>query len=184
MVGSLPMSASFRRALDAPEGELVVLSRSLVDEVAEASRESPRRRIILPFHKGESELLHRMLNVVQPDSYVRPHRHLDPPKAEAWVVLRGALAFFTFEEDGRVRDCLALDATGERFGVDLAPGIFHGLIALAPDTVLFEVKNGPYAPANDKSFAPWAPAEGTPEAMGYMQQLRDEFRRRHVEASP
>jgi len=175
------MSSSYRRALDAPAGELVVLSRSLVDGATEASRASPRRRIILPFHKREDELLHRMLNVIQPDSYVRPHRHLEPPKAEAWVVLRGALAFFTFEEDGRVRDCLSLEAGGEHFGVDLAPGIFHGLVALAPDTVLYEVKDGPYAPATDKSFASWAPAEGTPEAASYLGQLHQEFRRRHPE---
>lgn len=173
------MSSSYRRALDAPPGELVVLSRSLVEDVTEASRTSPRRRIILPFHKREEELLHRMLNVIQPDSYVRPHRHLEPPKAEAWVVLRGALAFFTFEDDGRVRDCLSLEAGGEHFGVDLAPGIFHGLVALAPDTVIYEVKNGPYAPASDKAFAAWAPAEGTPEAAGYLARLRDEYRRRY-----
>lgn len=170
------MSSSYRRALDAPEGELVVLSRSLVDTVSDASRTSPRRRIILPFHKSEAELLHRMLNVIQPDSYVRPHRHLEPPKAEAWIVLRGALAFFTFEEDGRLRDCLSLEAGGEHFGVDLAPGIFHSLVALAPDTVIYEVKNGPYAPANDKSFASWAPAESTPEATSYLHHLREEFR--------
>jgi cupin fold WbuC family metalloprotein len=173
------MSSSSRRALDAPAGELVVLSRSLVEDVCEASRTSPRRRIILPFHKREDELLHRMLNVIQPDSYVRPHRHLEPPKAEAWVVLRGALAFFTFEEDGRIRDCLSLAAGGEQFGVDLAPGIFHGLVALAPDTVIFEVKNGPFAPANDKAFAAWAPAEGSPEAAGYMAALLEEHRRRY-----
>lgn len=172
------MSSSSRRALDAPPGELVVLSRSLVEDVCEASRASPRRRIILPFHKREDELLHRMLNVIQPDSYVRPHRHLEPPKAEAWVVLRGALAFFTFEDDGRIRDCLSLEAGGEQFGVDLAPGIFHGLVALAPDTVIFEVKSGPFAPANDKAFAAWAPAEGSPEAAGYMARLREEHRRR------
>ncbi|MFY0527596.1 WbuC family cupin fold metalloprotein [Archangium gephyra] len=175
------MSASYRRALDAPAGELVVLSRRLVEEVAEASRTSPRRRIIQPFHKEEADLLHRMFNVIQPDSYVRPHRHLEPPKAEAWVVLRGALAFFTFEDEGRVRDCLSLEAGGEHFGVDLAPGIFHGLVALAPDTVIYEVKTGPYAPANDKTFASWAPAEGTPEAAGYLASLREEFRWRHPE---
>lgn len=173
------MSSSSRRALDAPAGELVVLSRSLVEDVCEASRTSPRRRIILPFHKREDELLHRMLNVIQPDSYVRPHRHLEPPKAEAWVVLRGALAFFTFEEDGRIRDCLSLKAGGDQFGVDLAPGVFHGLIALEPDTVLFETKSGPFAPANDKAFAAWAPAEGAPEAAGYMATLLEEYRRRH-----
>ncbi|ATB38825.1 tryptophan synthase subunit beta [Cystobacter fuscus] len=172
------MSSSHRRALDAPAGELVVLTRSLVEAATESSRTSPRRRIILPLHKTEDEPLHRMFNVIQPDSYVRPHRHLEPPKAESWVVLRGMLAFFTFEEDGRVRDCLGLEAGGERFGVDLAPGIFHGLVALARDTVIFEVKSGPYAPANDKTFAPWAPAEDSPEAASYLARLREEYQRR------
>lgn len=173
------MSPPFPRALAAPEGDLVVLSRPLVERVAEASRSSPRQRIILPFHKSDDDPLHRMLNVIQPGSYVRPHRHLEPPKSEAWVVLRGALAFFTFEDDGRVRDCLSLEAGGERFGVDLAPGIFHGLFALALDTVIFEVKNGPYAPSNDKAFAPWAPEEGSPEAASYLERLREEYRRRY-----
>ncbi len=45
--------------------------------------------MIQPFHKQNSDTLHRMLNAVQPDSYVRPHRHLDPPKAEAWILLQG-----------------------------------------------------------------------------------------------
>jgi cupin fold WbuC family metalloprotein len=175
MSSSSSSSSSSRRALDAPTGDLVVLSRTLVESVTEASRTNPRRRILLPFHKSEAELLHRMLNVIQPDSYVRPHRHQEPPKTEAWVVLRGALAFFTFEEDGRVRDCLALEAGGEAFGVDLAPGIFHGLLVLAPDTVIYEVKTGPYAPVDDKAFPSWAPAEGSPEVASYLVRLREEF---------
>src|SRR4051794_10919664 len=86
-----------------------------------ASRDSPRRRMIQPFHRSEQDTLHRMFNAVQPDSYVRPHRHLDPPKAEAWIVLRGAVVFFTFEEDGAIRDCIELRASGPTFGVDLVP---------------------------------------------------------------
>lgn len=172
------MNSPSRRALDAPPGDLVVLSRSLVERVTEASRASDRRRIIQPFHKNDAELLHRMLNVLQTDTYVRPHRHLDPPKSESWLVLRGAVAFFTFEEDGRVRDFLELEARGEHFGVDLSPGPFHSLVVLAPDTVLYEAKNGPYAPANDKSFAPWAPAEGTPDAQNYLAWMREEYRKR------
>ena len=171
--------SSFRRALDAPAGPLVVLSRSLVDQVAQASRASPRQRIILPLHKHDTDGLHRMLNVIQPDSYVRPHRHLEPPRTESWVLLRGAAAFFTFEDDGRVRDCLHLEAGGEHFGVDLEPAHYHGLVALVPDTVLFEAKSGPYAPANDKTFAPWSPEEGAAEARDFLLGLREEFRCRH-----
>jgi cupin fold WbuC family metalloprotein len=120
-----------------------------------------------------------MLNAMQPHSYVRPHRHLDPPKAEAWIVLRGALAFFTFEDDGRVRDCVRAAARGPIYGVDLVPGVYHGLFALEPDTVIYEIKTGPYTQSTDKAFAPFAPEEGSPEAASYLQALHGEYARRH-----
>src|SRR5262245_7663109 len=155
---------SYRRALDPPPGPLALLSRATLETAVTYSRTSPRRRVIQPFHKRDSELLHRMLNVVQPGSYVRPHRHLDPPKDEAFIVLRGALAFFTFEDDGRIRDAARLAPDGDAFGVDLGPGVFHSMVALSADTVIYEVKTGPYVRATDKDFAPWAPEEGQPEA--------------------
>jgi cupin fold WbuC family metalloprotein len=169
---------SHRRALDAPTGDLAILSRGVVATSVAYSRESPRRRVIQPFHRSAADPLHRMLNAVQPDSYVRPHRHLDPPKAEAWIVLQGALVFFTFEDDGAVRDSVRLSASGENFGVDLAPGIYHGFVALEPDTVIYEVKTGPYSEQDDKSFAPWAPLEGQPQAAAYMQTLLALYERR------
>jgi cupin fold WbuC family metalloprotein len=172
------MSKPYPRALQAPSGELTLISDDLVRTALEHSRTSPRGRVILPFHKDASDPLHRMLNAVQPGSYIRPHRHLDPPKAEAWILLRGAAAFFTFEDDGRVRDCVQLTAGGELFGVDLIPGVYHSFIALEPDTVLYEVKTGPYSELTDKAFAPFAPAEGESEANAYMESLLNEHRRR------
>ncbi len=166
------MAPRYPLALPPPQNDLTLLSRKLLDNVCEQSRQSPRRRIIQPFHKTEADLLHRMLNVAQPDSYVRPHRHLDPPKAEAWVVLAGALAFFTFEEDGRIARCVRAEAGGDVFGVDLVPGVYHSFVALRADTVVYEVKTGPYAPSNDKSFPDWAPAEGTDEAVQYLAALK------------
>jgi cupin fold WbuC family metalloprotein len=162
---------SHRLALDPPSADLTVLTDALLDAAAGYSRKSPRRRVIAPFHRDPAELLHRMLNAVQPDSYVRPHRHLDPPKAEAWVVLRGALLFFTFHDDGSVRERRLLRAAGPAFGVDLVPGVYHSFIALEPDTVIYEVKNGPYRAHDDKAFAPWAPAEGSAQAQTYMAEL-------------
>jgi cupin fold WbuC family metalloprotein len=161
-----------RTALAPPAGDLVVITRALVDEAVAGSRVSPRRRMILPFHKQETDALHRMLNAVQPDSYIRPHRHREPPKTESWVLIQGALAFFTFEEDGRVRELVRLEPGGAALGVDLAPGIYHTFVATAPDTVVYEVKTGPYAPADDKAFAPWAPPEGDPSAPEYLRVLR------------
>jgi cupin fold WbuC family metalloprotein len=166
------------RALPAPSSELFVLGDEALQTTVRASRDSPRRRMIQPFHRSEQDTLHRMFNAVQPDSYVRPHRHLDPPKAEAWIVLRGAVMFFTFEEDGAIRDCIELRASGPAFGVDLVPGVFHTFLAIEPDTVVYEVKTGPYSARDDKTFARFAPAEGTLEASQYLEHLRQESARR------
>lgn len=117
-----------------------------------------------------------MLNAVQPDSYVRPHRHLEPPKSEAWVMLAGAAAFFTFDDAGAILQIVELSAGGDVFGIDVEPGIWHSFVATEPDTVIYEVKQGPYVAANDKSFAPWAPAEGHPDAAAYLENLRAQVR--------
>jgi len=166
------------RALHAPSGPICWLSQDLLKGALTASHSSPRRRIIQPLHRSEGATLHRMFNAVQPDSYIPPHRHLDPPKAESWIVLRGALAFFTFDDGGAISECLEIRAGGEVFGVDLEPGVYHTFFALEPDTVVYEVKDGPYSPATDKAFPEWAPREGTPEASGYLELLRTEFARR------
>ena len=170
-----------RRALPAPSSDLFVLTDQTLHATVQASHESARGRIIQPFHRSEQDILHRMFNAVQPDSYVRPHRHLEPPKAEAWIVLRGAVVFFTFEENGEIRDCLELRAFGPAFGVDLVPGVFHTFLAVEPDTVVYEVKTGPYLASNDKDFAGFAPAEGTPEAGRYLAYLRRQAERRRTD---
>jgi cupin fold WbuC family metalloprotein len=158
-------------ALDPYQGDLVPLSRTQLQATVKESRIAPRRRMIQPFHRGLDDPLHRMFNAIQPGSYVRPHRHLDPPKAEAWIVLQGSLLFVSFLDEGAVDQALILSSQGEVFGVDLVPGRYHTICALEADTVIYEVKSGPYSPTTDKSFAPWAPAEGSLEAGAFLTDL-------------
>jgi cupin fold WbuC family metalloprotein len=136
---------------------------------AEASRR-PRGRINFNFHLYEDSY-QRLLNVVQPGSYIRPHAHIDPPKAESFIVLAGEIGFLHFASDGRILEARRLGPGREALGVDLRPGVWHSFVALAPDTVVFEGKNGPYDPAGDKAFAPWAPPEGDPAAAAYLEGL-------------
>jgi cupin fold WbuC family metalloprotein len=160
-----------RLALSAPPDKLTFIGDDLVRQAVEAARQSPRRRVILPLHKAHEDRLHRMFNAVQPGTYIRPHRHSAPPKAESIIVLRGAIHFFEFAETGVVLKQARLAAGTSLFGVDIEPGVIHTFVAVQPDTVIFEAKNGPYEATNDKDFAPWAPAEGTPEAAAYLQKL-------------
>lgn len=154
------------------------LSKSFLNGAIAASHSSPRRRVIQPFHRDENAALHRMFNAVQPGSYIPPHRHLDPPKAESWIVLRGRLAFFTFNDEGGIEECLEICAGGDIFGVDLEPGVYHTFLALEPDTVVFEVKSGPYIVTSDKAFPSWAPPEGSEAAGAYLATLQAEYLQR------
>ncbi len=50
-------------------------------------------------------------------------------------------------------------------------GAWHSLVALAPNTVLFEVKPGPYRPTGENDFATWAPKEGAPGADAFVEWM-------------
>lgn len=162
---------TYPKALEPPIENNTLISIDLIDRCVKASRQSPRRRIIQPLHKTSDALLHRMLNAMQPGSYIQPHRHLFPPKAESVIVLRGAIYVFIFTEDGTVDAVHTIEAGSTNVGIDSEPGVFHTFAAIEEDTVLFEVKPGPYNQADDKDFAPWAPVEDTPEAKGYLDNL-------------
>ncbi|MFQ5550177.1 MAG: WbuC family cupin fold metalloprotein [Gemmatimonadales bacterium] len=147
------------------------IDTALIRRAVDASRLNARRRVILPLHGTESDPYQRMLNAMQPGSYARPHRHIDPPKSESIVLLRGSLGFVAFDESGKVKHTVRLHPSNGVPGVDVDPGVFHTFFALEPDSVVFEAKSGPYAPIDEKDFANWAPAEDTPEVASYLGGL-------------
>jgi cupin fold WbuC family metalloprotein len=116
------------------------------------------------FHDGPGDNPHRMLNVLLRGTYVRPHRHVAPPKSEAFLPLTGRVGIVCFDGSGAIIGRYLLDAAGPIRGIDLAPGVWHTVVALSDVSVCYEVKPGPWEPASDKDFAEWAPAEQTPEA--------------------
>lgn len=142
------------------------IDQDLFDAVAAEARQAPRLRRNRNLH-AEPDLVQRFLNVLQPGTYVRPHRHCRPdPGAgfECFLVLQGAIGLLLLDEQGRVLGQERLDAAGPLRGIELAQGIFHTLVALQPDTVMFELKQGPYVPTADKDFLAAFPLEGTAEA--------------------
>ena len=163
--------ARFPFAIEAPDTKVVALTAEMLQRALAMSRRSPRGRIIQRLHKGDDAPLHRMLNVMQPGTYARPHRHHAPPKAESFIVLSGAVRFVEFDDAGDVVQWLDLRAGSDVFGVDIEPGVWHALIVLEPDTALFEVKSGPYSKATDKDFPDWSPAEGSPESAAFLDAL-------------
>jgi len=153
--------------------DAALLARKARDAAA-----NPRRREIHRFHASDGASLHRMINALQPGSYVRPHRHLTPPKDEAFVLLTGAMGFVAFRDDGSfgAEDCAVLDRARGVLAVDVVAGVWHTVFALVADTTVFEIKPGPYSPVSDKDFALFAPADDDPGALPYFRDLEARFR--------
>jgi len=156
------------------EPAVQTLHRALLDDLIERARKSPRLRVNHNFHTSLEDNPHRFLNVMAKGTYVAPHRHLDPPKAESFVVLEGEVAFFIFDDAGQVTRTEIIG--GDPIGIDLAPGVWHTLTPVSSHAVCYEVKPGPYSAANDKDFAPWAPREGDPEVAAYLGALMARLR--------
>ena len=158
----------------------LAISPDILAAKSRDARENPRKREILVLHRGNSDSLQRMVNAMEPGSYMRPHRHHAPPKAESLVLLAGSLGFISFLEDGTLdlENCVLLKRAKGAVALDCRESIWHTLIALEPGTVFFEAKSGPFDATADKEFASWAPAEDAPEATSYLKTLEAEFRRR------
>lgn len=137
----------------------------------QASKESPRKRMILPVHRQQDAEVQRMFNFLQPGTYIRPHRHPGNGAIESLVILSGRISFYTFNDTGKILSHTLVGGRVVDSILDIEPNIWHTFIVKEKDTVLFEVKRGPYNPMTDKEFAPWAPEEFSAESVTYMSNL-------------
>lgn len=140
-------------------GDSFSLTEAWIGKGLKASKESPRKRVILPIHRRQDAEVQRMINFLQPETYIRPHRHPQPHATESIVMLKGSIRFFIFDDSGKITGDTTLKAEPIPDVMDIEPGVWHSFLVLKPDTVLFECKKGPYNAETDKEFAGWAPPE-------------------------
>jgi len=143
----------------------------ILDRLTEEAARTPRRRVNLNLHQSYQDPCQRLFNAVEPGSYIRPHRHLSPPRAEAFIAIRGRLAVITFSDSGGLKEVLIFAPDSPLVGVEIEPGEWHSLVSLEEGSLVFEVKPGPYEPVSDKDWPSWAPAENSREAATYLARL-------------
>jgi cupin fold WbuC family metalloprotein len=150
---------------------LRLITPSDLDALSSAAQSDPRRRRNLNLHADYQDPCQRLFNAVEPGSYIRPHRHTEPPKPEFFLAVRGRFVLLLFNDEGGVVTAAHLAPDGPEVAVDIAPGQWHTIVALEPGSIFFEAKPGPYAALTDKEFAPWAPAEESADVPQYLETL-------------
>lgn len=158
-------------AFENPTGKYFHLSQEMIEQGLRASRESSRLRMIFPIHRQQNAEVQRMINFLQPGTYIRPHLHPMPHASESIVVIKGAIRFFTFDDSGNKLSDQLLKSAPIPGVLDIEPGTWHSFVVLEKDTIIFECKKGPYSTETDKKFAEWAPAERDQQAKSWMEKL-------------
>ena len=120
----------------------MVIDKSLLDEVSEQAKTSPRLRMNYNFHQSLDDKCHRFLNAVEPGTEVEIHRHAS--KDETFVILRGKVRVTTHRDDGSIIEDVVLCSEEGRYGVNIPKGVWHTIEAMEPDSVIFECKEGPF----------------------------------------
>jgi len=154
---------------------MTLITDELLDRVCGEAMASPRRRKNFNFHPTDDSRCNRLLNALEPGTYIRPHRHLDPEKDELMVLLRGRMGMIFFDGAGNVTETALLNAGGPASGIDIPAGQYHSLVCLETGTVFLEAKAGPYRPFTSEESAPWAPAEPDATAATYLSGLERLF---------
>ncbi len=128
------------------------LTDTMLDALSQAARQSPRLRANRNLHAELSDPVQRLAIAMEPETHVRPHRHLQT--WEMLMPLRGRFIVLLFDDAGRVTGRTVL---GEGCSViEFPAGTWHAVLSLDSGGVIFEVKQGPYAPLTHAEFAPWA----------------------------
>ncbi len=148
-----------------------IINTQLLKEVAAQAKTSSRRRKNYNFHDSLDANVQRMLNAIDPHTYVQPHKHENPDKVEVFIIMTGRALVVEFDDNGDITSHCLLNASEGVLATEIAPRTWHTIISMVTGTVVYELKDGPYSVLDDKNFAQWAPKEGDIDCDDYIQSV-------------
>ncbi len=155
------------------------VDKTVIDELIIKAQDSPRRRTHFNVHEELSDPVQRLCIAFEPGTYIRPHIHED--KWEIFVLLQGASAALMFDENGTVTERVELNTNEGARIIEFPPKCYHTIIIKEPETIMMEIKPGPYTKPPEDDFAAWAPKEGAEDAEEFERwmcgaEARDSFK--------
>jgi len=144
--------------------------------LSKKASESERGRANLNLHRSYTESVQRFFNAIEPFSYIRPHRHLQSGQDELLLAIRGDMCAVFFDDYGVITDYHRLQPVtngliDRNVAIEILPEQWHMVFSFEPQSLLFEVKAGPFDERFAKEFAPWAPCENTLEADAFLSDI-------------
>lgn len=124
-----------------------LIDRELLNEVSRQAKENERLRMNHNFHDALDSPAQRLLNALQIGTDLPIHRHKH--MAETYILLQGELKVLFYNGNKEITETTILNPLNRNHGVNIPAGQWHTIEVLAPDSVIFEVKNRPYSPLSE-----------------------------------
>ena len=124
-----------------------LINNTLLDEVTDQAKKSPRLRMNHNFHDSLNAKAQRMLNALEIGTVLPIHRH--PHTAETYLLVRGKVRIMFYNDQKEETESTILDPLNGAYGVHIPINQWHTLEVLEPGSVIFEVKDGPYTPLGE-----------------------------------
>lgn len=125
----------------------MIIDNFLLNTVSAQAKESPRLRMNFNFHEAMDSKAQRLLNALEIGTDLPIHRHRHT--AETYLLLRGKIRVMFYNDDKTETESFMLDPISGNYGVHIPAGQWHTLEVLESDSVIFEVKDGPYTPLGE-----------------------------------
>ena len=122
----------------------MLIEEKLLDSVTSRAKTSDRLRMNYNLHDSLDAKAQRLLNALEPGTELPIHRHQHT--AETYIVLRGAIKVLFYNDERMLTNEFMINPLEGRYGIHIPAGQWHTLEVLESGTVIFEVKDGPYAP--------------------------------------
>ena len=125
----------------------MIITEQLLNQISLQAKDSPRLRMNYNLHESLDDATHRFFNAMEPGTIVPIHRHRDT--AETFMLVRGKMRVVFYDDYKNIIEDNVLSTDNGNYGVHIPVGVWHWVEILEPNTVTFEVKEGPYNPLEE-----------------------------------
>ena len=120
----------------------MTIDQTILDQLSAAAKASPRLRMNMDLRNSADDQSQRMLNAIEPGTVMPIHRHRG--SSETSISHRGHIVEYFYDDKGQLTDTFDMLPGGTVLNIPI--GQWHSLKSLESGTVLFEAKDGAYAP--------------------------------------
>ena len=123
------------------------IDNNILDELTAKAKGCERLRMNYDLRTTQDDTSQRMLNALEPGTVVPVHRHRTT--AETVIIIRGKVTELLFNEEGEITEEILMEVGGDCPVLQIPAGQWHSIESLETGTVIFEAKDGAFAPIGE-----------------------------------